>query len=119
MIHCRQHLISWLLKNVTDRVLHNALESGRIENLGAFNPLPTSDKMGFLVRITSVHNTTYIIAVVSGVCNKYHWSRVKEFSWADWMGDRTLTELYQGDKPKVYGVLKWGESCDKGNRGGL
>lgn len=110
MIHCRQHLISWLLKNVTDRVLCNVLESGRVENLGVFDPLPTSDQMGFLVRITSVHNTTYIIAVVIGPCNKYRWFQVKEFSWMDWRGDRTMTELYRGDKPKVYKVLKWSKT---------
>ena len=104
MIHCRQHLISWLLKNVTDRVLQNALESGGVENLGWFDPLPTSDAAGFLIRLTSVHSTTYIVAVAAGPCGKYRWFRVKEFSWADW-GSDVPDELYQGDNAKVYKVL--------------
>jgi len=111
MIHCRQHLISWLLKNVTDRVLHNVLETGRIENLGVFDPLPTSVDSGFIVQLTSLHETIYNIAVVSGACNKYRWFRVKEISWADWAGGDV--ELFQGDRPKVYGVLKWSKTSSK------
>lgn len=106
MIHCRDHLISWLLKNVTDRVLHNVLETGVVENLGVFNPLPTSDQMGFIVQLISLHETAYNIAIVIGACGKYRWFRIKEFSWVDWAGDNTTTELYRGDRPKIYQTLK-------------
>ena len=106
MIHHRQQLINWLIKNVTDRVIQQALESGRIENYGGFNSLSGS-LPGFVVAITSARETTYNVAIV--VDNfEMRWFRLKEIPWWDWVGDKSNSSVYQGDRPKVYKVLKWG-----------
>jgi hypothetical protein len=107
MFHSRQHLIQWLIKNVTDKVLNIALTTGEVEVLGGFNPLPTSDSPGFLVRITSVYKSTYIVAVVAD--HRPRWFRVKDFSWRHYVGDIASNPLYQGDEPEAYKALKWGE----------
>jgi len=105
MIHHRQQLITWLLKNVTDRVIQNAIESGRIENCGGFNPLPTTNLPGWILIITSGRNKTYNIAVVSENF-KLRWFRVKDVPWENWIGDTATSEVYQGDNPEKYQGLK-------------
>lgn len=105
MIHHRQQLINWLLKNVTDRVILNAIESGRIENCGGFNPLPTTDLPGWIIVITSGRNRVYNIAIVIDKF-KLRWFRVKNIPWSDWVGDIATSEVYQGDEPEKYQELK-------------
>jgi len=105
MIHHRQQLITWLLKNVTDRVIQNAMESGQIENCGGFNPLPTTVLPGWIVAVTSGRNKIYNIAIVSENF-KLRWFRVKEVLWENWVGDTATSEVYRGDRPKEYERLK-------------
>lgn len=109
MFYNRQHLFTWLCKNVTDRVLSTALDTGVVELLGGFKPLPTSNKPGWIVRVTSVYNTTYIIAVAVDR-GKPYWFQVQDFSWCHYVGDTASNPLYQGDEPRVYKTLKWGKS---------
>lgn len=106
MFHHRQQLINWLLKNVTDRVILNALESGRVENYGGFNPLPTTDLPGWVVAVTSVRNKTYNIAIVADTNFTMRWFRVKDVPWFDWVGDTAKVAVYQGDEPEKYQELK-------------
>jgi len=106
MFHHRQELTNWLSKNVTDRVIQQALESGQVENFGGFNLL-TDSLPGFVVAITSVRNTTYNVAiVVDGF--QVRWFRLKKIPWWNWVGDTAKSLVYQGDRPRVYRVLKWG-----------
>lgn len=104
MIHNRQHLIQWVTKNISDKVIQQAIESGRIENLGGFNPLSGSNP-GFVVSITSVRNKIYYIGVV---LDQYQirWFRLKQIPWWNWVGDKSKSSLYQGDRSKIYKVLK-------------
>ena len=105
MIHHRQQLITWLLKNVTDRVIQNAMESGRIENCGGFNPLPTTNLPGWVLIVTSGRNKVYNIAVVSENF-KLRWFRVKDVPWKNWIGDIATNSVYRGDGPEKYQELK-------------
>jgi len=106
MIHHRQQLINWLLKNVTDRVILNAIESGRIENYGGFNPLPTTNFPGWVVAVTSVRNKTYNIAIVADINFTMRWFRIKDVPWSDWVGDTATSKVHQGDNPEKYQELK-------------
>ena len=104
MIHHRQQLINWLTKNITDRVIQQALESGRVENCGGFNSLSGS-LPGFVVAVTSGRGTIYNIAIV--VDNfQMRWFRLKKIPWWNWVGDKSNSSVCQGDRPKVYKVLK-------------
>ena len=108
MIHHRQQLINWVTKNINDPVIQRALEWGRVENCGGFNPLSETSSgilPGWIVAVTSVRNKTYYIAVV---LDQYEmrWHRLKQVPWCHWVGDKSSNPVYQGDKPEVYKVLK-------------
>ena len=99
MLHTRNELITWLYKNITDPILQQAMEWGRIENLGGFRPLPTSKNPGWIVRITSKRGRVFAVAV--GVDNfKLYWFRLKEESidWSLWIGEDAESELFRGDE---------------------
>lgn len=95
-IHTRAELIQWIRKNVIDPVLQNAMEWGRIENLGGFRPLPTSNRPGWIVRMTSNRGKVYYVAVAVNHFGLY-WFRLKKVDWSLWAGDRAKDELYRGD----------------------
>ena len=106
MLHSRQHLIQWVMKNAKDRVIQNALENGTIINFGGFDPLSGSNP-GFVISITSIREKVYYIGVVLDQINfQIRWFRMKEVPWWNWVGDKSNSLLYQGDKPKVCEVLK-------------
>ena len=106
MIHHRQQLINWLLKNVTDRVIQNVMESGRIENYGGFDPLPTTNLPGWIVAITSGRGRVYNIAIVADTNFTMRWFRIKDVPWSDWVGDVAKVSVYRGDAPEKYERLK-------------
>jgi len=98
LLHTRTELITWLSRNITDPILREAIEWGRIENLGGFRPLPTSKNPGWVVRVTSKRGRVHVIAV--GVKNfKLYWFRLKEemIDWSRWIGADAENELYRGD----------------------
>ena len=106
MIHHRQQLINFLEQNVTDRVLQNAMNRGRVELLGGFNPLIGS-LPGWVVAITSYWKTTYNIGIIEDVnIGKLQWFRLTRIPWKNWDGDKSKNKLYQGDNPKKYQKLK-------------
>lgn len=64
MLRDKEQLIKWLIKATQhDIVLRTALRTGRIEHLGVFSPLPSSERRGWVVRITMKHNHVYHLAV--------------------------------------------------------
>jgi len=82
------------------------MESGRIENYGGFNPLPTTNLPGWIVAVTSGRNKTYNIAVVADTNFTMRWFRVKDVPWPDWVGDTAKVAVYQGDNKDKYKGLK-------------
>jgi len=106
MFHHRQQLINWLFKNVTDRVIKNALESGGVECCGRFDTLPTTNLPGWIVVITGRFKT-YNIGIVADNF-KLRWFRIKEIPWQNWIGDIAKSDIYRGDNPEKYQELKNG-----------
>lgn len=100
MFHYRQQLINWLIKNVKDRVLFNALESGTVELLGGFERLPGSSASGWIVRLMTTYNTEYLIAITA--TDPIRWYRIQEVDWSTWSGNKSKHPLYQGDDPEKY-----------------
>lgn len=90
MIHCREHLINWLIKvTESDVLLYNAFkESGtRVELLGTFDPLPGSKNPGWLVRVTTCRGRMDLIAVVKDYLGRPdHWYNAPEPDWNTWLG---------------------------------
>lgn len=104
MIHTRDQLLDWLSANVGDPVLSKAISDGQVEVLGGFAPLPTSANSGMLVELTTEFGTRYLIAVAEDRkrIGRFYWFRAPFVSWPDWIGDRSVGQLFQGDRPDVY-----------------
>lgn len=106
MIHHHQQLINFLEQNVTDRVLQNALNRGRVEFCGGFNPLVGSFP-GWVVSVTSYRGTIYNFGIIENTnTGKLRWFRLAKIPWKNWDGDRSEDKLYQGDFPEKYRRLK-------------
>ena len=90
MIHCRSHLINWLIKATEDDVLlYNAFrESGtRVGLLGTFDPLPGSKEPGWLVRVTTCRGRVDLIAIVKDYLGRPdRWYNAPEPDWDTWLG---------------------------------
>ena len=90
MIHCRQHLMNWLVKESKDDVLLNnaLLESGnRVELLGTFDPLPGSKNPGWLVDVTSYRGRKDLIAIVKDYLGRpIRWHIAGGIDWDNWKG---------------------------------
>lgn len=104
----RQHLIQWLVDNVTDRILQNALNGGKVESFGWFNSLPYINTPGFIVSVTSYRQSTYLIAVgfkeITGVPFWFRIEGLNNVTWSNWKGG--TDKLHQGDFPEKYRRLK-------------
>ena len=90
MIHCRDHLINWLINNSTDDVLlQNAFRhpGSVVELLGLFNPLPGSFRPGWLVRLTTYRKREDLIAVVQDHLDRpCRWYVTDHVPWDAWQG---------------------------------
>jgi len=101
----REHLIQYLVDNIADRILQNAVCRGKVESYGWFDPLPYADSPGFIVSVTSCWKKTYIIGVgFKEVTGDPYWFRIKDVPWSNWKGggDR----LHRGDNPETYRRMK-------------
>jgi len=90
MIHCRDHLINWLVKeSKSDVLLHNTLMSSgsRVELFGTFNPLPGSKHPGWLVEVASYRGRKDLIAIVKDYLGRpVRWYIAGRIDWDNWQG---------------------------------
>ena len=107
MFHSRQHLITWLQDNLTDRVLRNLLEGGgKLELLGGFQPLPGSSLglAGWIVALTSYRTGQcyYVCIGINEDTGQPRWWRTDQVDWRNWDGGESENPLYCGDNSEVY-----------------
>ena len=90
MIHSREQLTSWLVKNSSaDVLLQNAFRhpGTQVELLGLFNPLPGSLRPGWLVRLTTCRKREDLIAVVQDHLDRpCRWYVTNYVPWDTWQG---------------------------------
>lgn len=90
MIHSREQLISWLTKAAKDDVLLlSALnDSGtRVEILGSFDPLPGSEKPGWLIRLVTQYGREELVAIVKDHLGRpHHIFFAPGVDWNTWQG---------------------------------
>ena len=108
MFHTRQELIRWLTNNPPDQVIENALEFGTVENLGLFDPIPTSMHAGLIVRVVTRQGTTHLLVV--SLPNRlpprpYLW-RLRTVPWRSWRGKCSSGNVSNGDNPEQYAELR-------------
>jgi len=107
VIHTRQQLIDWLYENVDDCLILLAMNSGDLEVLGGFDPLPASSNPGWLIQVTSGTGRVHYIAIAQrrDQLGRFYWFRAPRVEWSRWMGD-VGDRLAQGDRPELYAELK-------------
>ena len=106
MIHfqSKDHLLMWLENNCPRKGIVRALRDGTAEHLGGFSTIPPTSQPGWIVRVTSVHDREYIVAVIA-YQNRYGIRVLKEVPWVYWDGGRDGDASFiNGDNPAVY----WG-----------
>ena len=89
-VHCRDHLIDWLINNSTDDILlQNTYRQpgSRIELLGLFDPLPGSLRPGWLIKLTTYRKRVDLVAVVQDHLNRpCRWYITDHVPWEAWQG---------------------------------
>lgn len=104
----RSELIAFAYDRVS-RGCQRALQCGQVEVLGGFAPLLPRAQPGWLIRVTSVNGTVWLIAV--SVHPEQPWEcdvwEADFILWANWIGDpkRQVSTIYEGDNRIKYQAL--------------
>lgn len=120
MIHfqSKDQIIDWLMDNCPRPAIVRALEYDMVEFLGGFNPIPPSTLPGWILKITSVYETQWIVAVLANdLTHKYEIRIIKSVPWENWVGTDPFTnhrtfriELFSGDNPEKYKEMRDGKN---------
>lgn len=118
----RLHIVSWLEKNCPRKAIVRALSEGSVEFYGGFSPVPPTTDPGWIMRVTSVYDKTWYVAVISSQ-NHYGIRILRDVPWGYWYGtykwpvcykndNKFRQQLYSGDHPEEYLKLKeiWNEN---------
>jgi hypothetical protein len=109
MVHfqTRGHIVSWLMRHCPRKAIVRAMNDGKVELLGGFNSIPPRSYHGWILRITSVYNRVWILAITPNKKgDDYAIRELKDVPWASWCGDANGGGLYRGDKPWLYQSIK-------------
>jgi len=103
-IRSREQLLNWLpgeLSRLGRRSIVRAMEhrNGKVELLGGFSSISPGNDPGWIVRVTSVHNKRWSVAVIPRR-DEVGIRLVDTVPWCLWVGGKT--PLYQGDDPVFY-----------------
>lgn len=105
-IRNRNDLIKWLESNAPFPAITRALQEGQVENLGAFEGVAPGSRPGWIVKVTSVYNKVWYIAIIIKSFHLYKALVLDSIHWKLWAGDTSNNKLYQGDNSKEYKRLR-------------
>lgn len=115
-------LINWLQDNAPTPSTERALQSGQsVTLLGGFKPLPDSNSPGFIVRIVSITNRVYHVAVTMDDFRDPRTFLIGYIDWGHYVGMDSKHELYRGELPefarhqKLCNVLEFFERLSHGD----
>lgn len=116
MIHfqSKENIIDWLIENCPRPAIVRALEQGKIEYLGGFDPIPPSTLPGWIIKVISIHDKQWNIAILANdIKHGYEIRIIKTIPWKNWIGTDYLAnhksfriELFSGDNPILYKELR-------------
>lgn len=112
----RTHIILWLENNCPRPSIVRALNEGQVEFFGGFKLIPPTTQPGWVIRVTSVHDRTWYVAIIC-YDHQYGIRILRDVPWGNWCGinkngiGRFKPFLYCGDNPVEYLKLKemWNE----------
>jgi hypothetical protein len=100
-IRSRTDLLALVAQHAPSKACARAISENRAHVLGGFTPvegLPC-----FIVRVTSKHERTWIIAVdVDEPHHRYRFRFIDEIPWNNWDGTSGGERLIDGDLPVAY-----------------
>ena len=103
----RDDILRWLISHCPRKAIVRSLLQDRAELLGGFNNIPPSGRPGWIVRVTSIHNRKWIVAVVPchGIPD-YEIRILKQVPWKNYVGNTREKSFYSGDRPWLYRIMK-------------
>jgi len=120
MIHfqSRDQIIDWLIDNCLRPAIVRSLIDSKVEFLGGFKPIPPSVLPGWILKIISLHNKKWIVAVLANdIKHIYEIRIIKSVPWKNWLGTDSFTnhrtfriKLFSGDRPELYKELRDGKN---------
>ncbi len=113
-------LIKWLEQHAPTPSTKRALQSGQsVTLIGGFKPLPDSNSPGFIVRVVSVTNRVYHIAITVDDFRPPRTFVINHIDWGHYCGMDSGPGLYRGDVPefarhqKLCNILVFFERLEK------
>jgi len=101
----RTDMILWLIENCPRPAIVRALEMGKVEFLGGFDPVPPSNLPGWIFVVKNKN----VCILANDLKHKYEIRIVKRIFWKNWCGvfHGVLIpgSLNSGDKPEFYKEL--------------
>lgn len=117
MIHLqsKENIIDWLIDNCPRPAIVRALDHGKIEFLGGFNPISPSTLPGWIIKVTSLHDKQWNVAILANDTKHCYEIRIiKTIPWKNWVGTDFWSDnsfrikLFSGDNPILYKELRDG-----------
>jgi hypothetical protein len=108
---CRSELIELIQRQAPSSVIRRACLTDQVEVLGGFHHA-LGDVPGWIVRVTSVSDREYLVAVV---CQNHAFDvlEIDRVPWCEWAGAEVpypeQSSLTNGDHPHTY-MRKWSET---------
>jgi len=118
MIHfqSKENIIDWLIDNCPRPAIARALDHGKVEFLGGFSLILPSILPGWILKITSIYDKQWIVAVLANdITHRYEIRIIKSIPWKNWAGTDCFNnhnsfrdKLFSGDNPELYKEMRDG-----------
>jgi hypothetical protein len=108
-ITTRTQLIEIAREIVPSRQIKRALQEGKVVVLGGFNPIPRTQRPGWVIVARSRHGRSWLVAVIpDDLRHEYRYGVFDKISAADWVGKvgQAGWSPYDGDCPIIMAKLQ-------------
>lgn len=110
VIHFRSKndILSWLETHCPRKAIVRSLSQNGAELLGGFDPIPSSGRPGWIVRIRSAYGKVWLVAIIPNSRQADYEIRIlQRVPWEHYVGCKDRDCIYSGDKPWLYKLLKY------------
>ena len=89
MIFTKEQLLTWMQRNIRDKLLQDALGRGEVIIYGGFSPLPGSKVAGWIIKIGGQF-------ICVSATKPPRWWRTKEIPWEVYVGRESNNPIVRG-----------------------
>lgn len=102
-IRYRSELISLVAKKTVVPAVRRACTLGAVEVYGCFSAVTPSGKPGWILKVTTQHGGSYLVAVVPDeIRHDVNVLVLSKVPWQTWVGHANPDPLMSGDHPETY-----------------